>query len=179
MDEPVYEPVPEASAPQTICPHCSTPFEAIYDSEGQIRCPFCGAEVILHEEYEDGEEAAEPDGASEDDLSALRIRVLSAGRRAGYRTRSYCIVAVGVCIVASVKLLLMTIAYVHTHGWGFTPFGYVLAALAALAGAMFFSRRTMELTRELSRPALEEPTTPPDFSTLSDGSQHWKNLENM
>ena len=38
-------------------------------------------------------------------------------------------------------------------------------------------RQAVELTRELRMPVLPQPARPPDFSTLSDGSQHARNLE--
>ena len=47
-----------------------------------------------------------------------------------------------------------------------------------MAGS-FLLRQVAALNRELRRPAVTEPEAPPDFSTLSDGSQRWKNLEDM
>jgi hypothetical protein len=47
-----------------------------------------------------------------------------------------------------------------------------------MAGS-FLLRQVAALNRELRQPALTEPAAPPDFSTLSDGSQRWKNLEDM
>jgi peptidoglycan biosynthesis protein MviN/MurJ (putative lipid II flippase) len=37
------------------------------------------------------------DGQISDELSAQRIRQLSALRRSAYRSRSYCLIAIGVC----------------------------------------------------------------------------------
>jgi hypothetical protein len=114
-------------------------------------------------------------------MDALRVRQLSAVRRSTYRARSYCVVALGVCAVAAAQLVLLTVRHVRHAGWQLRPIGYVCGiGAAAMAGAFFF-RRAAELSRELRTPpaALADPQSPPDFSTLSDGSQTWKNLEQM
>ena len=73
------------------------------------------------------------------------------------------------------------VRHVRHAGWQLRPVGYVCGILAAAMAATFVYRRAAALTRELRhRPAaLDEPQTPPDFSTLSDGSHAWKNLEQM
>jgi hypothetical protein len=46
--------------------------------------------------------------------------------------------------------------------------------------ASHFGRRAMELHRETKTPAPLPPAPrEPDFSTLSDGSQQWKNLDEI
>jgi hypothetical protein len=114
-------------------------------------------------------------------MDAARVRQLSALRRGTYRARSYCFVAVGLSLVAVAQLALLTVRHVRSAGWQLQPAGYVCGALAAAMAAAFFVRRAADLTRELRhRPAaLGEPLAAPDFSTLSDGSQTWKNLEQM
>ena len=114
-------------------------------------------------------------------INANRVRQLSALRRGAYRTRSYCVIAAVVCGVAILQLAVLTVRHVRLAGWGVRPAGYVCGALAAAMAAAYFYRRAAELTQELrQRPAaLAEPPVPPDFSTLSDGSQSWKNLEQM
>jgi hypothetical protein len=39
--------------------------------------------------------------------------------------------------------------------------------------------RAIALHREATKSRVDTPMTPPDFSTLSDGSQRWKNLEEL
>ena len=114
-------------------------------------------------------------------LNDVRVRQLASERRATYRARSYCVIALGICVVAAAQLVLMTVRHVRHAGWQLRPVGYVCGILAAAMAGVFLSRRAAELTRELKkRPAaLDEPKTPPDFSTLSDGSHYWKNLEQM
>lgn len=144
--------------------------------------PTSGAEWVVVDDEEQADleyEALDDvrhDGAP---MDALRVRQLSAMRRAAYRTRSYCVVGLGACAVAAVQLLVMTARHVLGAGWGWRPLGYLCGVAAAMMAAAFLLRHVTELTRELRQPALAEPEAPPDFSTLSDGTQRWKNLEDM
>lgn len=121
----------------------------------------------------------DPPTDTEAELSGLRIRQIAALRRGAYRTRSYCIVALFALLVAGIKLIIMTAHHVHEAGWGGRPIGYSIVAVAALAMAFHFAGKIAEITRELSQPMQTDPATPPDFSTLSDGSQHARNLEEI
>src|SRR4051812_13621764 len=120
-------------------------------------------------------QAAEPESRP---ITAARVRQLSALRRGAYRTRSYLVVVIAACAVAEGKLALMTLRHVRAFGWQPRALGYVCGIIAAMMAAAFLLRRAAELTRELrTRPP--EPEAAPDFSTLSDGSHAWKNLEQM
>jgi hypothetical protein len=138
-----------------------------------------GFQYDLYDHVADETEPEPPEG--ERSLDSLRVRQLAATRRGTYRARSYCVIALGACAVAAAQLMLMTVRHVRYAGWQLRPVGYVCGTLAAAMASVFLYRRAAELTRELRlRPAaLAEPQTPPDFSTLSDGSHYWKNLEQM
>ena len=136
--------------------------------------------VVDDEEHDTAEDIVRlPPGEEEDHLDALRVRQLSAVRRGAYRTRSYCVIGLGACAVASVQLAVMAIRHVRAAGWEWRPLGYLCGVAAAMMAASFLLRQVAALNRELRQPALTEPEAPPDFSTLSDGSQRWKNLEDM
>jgi hypothetical protein len=139
--------------------------------------PAGSAEFVLSEP-EEADVPADPPGR-EEELSNLRIRQIAALRRGAYRSRSYCIVGLVALAVAAVKLILMTVRHVHDPGQQLWSVGYLLAAAAALVGAAFFAGRALELTREVAKPLLVDPPVPPDFSTLSDGSQQARHLEEM
>ncbi len=116
-----------------------------------------------------------------DELDGVRIRQLAALRRSTYRARSFAIIfAIGGFVVA-IKLVLMTIASFHTSGVGPWSLGFLMFAIVAMMVGGHFARRAMELHREANEPAPMPPAPPdgPDFSTLSDGSQQWKNLEDI
>jgi hypothetical protein len=114
-----------------------------------------------------------------DEIDSARIRRLATERRALNRTASYFIVSAGVCVVAIGQLTWMATQHVRALGWTPRPIGYLLFIVLALWGAWNFGRRAAALHREAKASVLPEPTTPPDFSTLDDGSKHWKNLEDV
>jgi hypothetical protein len=113
------------------------------------------------------------------ELDGVRIRRLAAARRALYRQRSYCIVAAGFCAVAAGELAWTAIALFSAAGWRLRPGAYLLLAMGSTFAAIDFARRAVRLHRLAGRSALPEPAAPPDFSPLGDGSQRWRNLEEM
>ena len=116
-----------------------------------------------------------------DELDGLRIRQLSTLRRGAYRARSYAIIGAVAGFVVAIQLVIMTVPLVRARGWGRWPIGYVLFAAAAVMIGAYFTRRALEVHREIKTPAPLPPTPlgGPDFSTLSDGSQQWKNLDDI
>lgn len=60
-----------------------------------------------------------------------------------------------------------------------SPLGDLAAAIVAVVLSIYFGTRALAAHREIRQSHLQEPQTPPDFSTLSDGSQHSANLERM
>jgi hypothetical protein len=83
--------------------------------------------------------------------------------------------------IAAIKLFMVAgalFARPHAKHW-LEPFGYLFAAALCLSVMRWPIRRIRALGAVLRKPTLEEPTVPPDFSTLSDGSQRWTNLEQL
>jgi hypothetical protein len=106
-----------------------------------------------------------------DELDGIRIRRFAAVRKAAYRARSHCIIAAVGCLVAAIQLI-----------WSAVERRAPLCALfavAAMVGTLLFVRRATKLHHEATETSLVEPTTAPDFSTLSNGSQQASNLENI
>lgn len=182
------------------CPNCGTPVDPISattDEAGLVYCPICGdafpveAPEPAAAATEAGPEAdtlayaasdtpADRQGDFAQELDGLRIRQVTKLRRGTARARSYLVIGVIVSVVASVKLVLMTIAYVRADGWALTPVGYLLFVGFLLMLAGYFGARAMEAHRELQTPMPLPPVEgEPDLSTLSDGSQHWKNLDDI
>jgi hypothetical protein len=191
--DPDHEAAPREEAAATVqCPFCSTRFTPTTMREAPEAIP---SPVTPMDDSETGEGAffVVDDDAADDaspqtdresrsraqDLSTARIRDLSAARRALIRIRSWCVVGALVSGVAVVELGWLLAQHVRLQGWSWKPVLY--AALIPVAGfwAVSFARRAVTATRELAKPTLQDPATPPDFSTLSDGSQQWKNLEGM
>lgn len=123
----------------------------------------------------------EPDdqAARADEVDSLRIRQLATLRRATYRSRSHAIIAAAVCAGVAVQLGWVILLRVRWAGWGWRPMVFAVLLLACLAGAIWFTRRAAEFHRAAQQATGEEPAVQPDFSTLSDGSQRARNLEEI
>jgi hypothetical protein len=115
----------------------------------------------------------------DDELDALRIRQVAMLRRATYRARSYAIIAAVACGVAAIEAVFVAIRDVRAIGWSIWPVVYAIVAIAALYGGRFFLRGAIRLHDEVKRAVLPKPSAEPDFSTLNDGSQIAKNLEDV
>lgn len=128
---------------------------------------------------DDPEPPAPQESDRADELDGLRIRQLATLRRAAYRSRSHAIVAMLVCAAAVVQAGFLLVQHLLRIGFDARLLLYAAFILAGAYGALFFYRRALALHREATQSHLDNPTTPPDFSTLSDGSQRWKNLEEI
>jgi hypothetical protein len=172
MTEPTDDPTTYA------CPACGSAVTPAPDRPNLLICPACQCESFVPADQESavGEPAETP---GDDEIDAARIRRLATERRALNRTASYFIVGAGVCVVAIGQLTWMTIQHIRAVGGTPRPIGYLLFIVLAAWGAWHFGRRAASLHREAKASVLPEPTTPPDFSTLDDGSKHWKNLEDV
>jgi hypothetical protein len=123
-------------------------------------------------------EAEAPPAPDRDDLDGLRIRQVYQLRRSIYRARRYWLVGMGICIVAAGQIVWKL--FTSSPGsMGVSNAHAAVLAIACLVGAVFCIRQAAQLGRSARQSTLQEPEQPPDFSSLSDGSQHWKNLEAM
>jgi cbb3-type cytochrome oxidase subunit 3 len=116
----------------------------------------------------------------EAELDLLKIRQLAALKRSAVRSHSYMLVLVAGCVVGALQLIWMAGRFVVQQG-GIDPRHgtYVLFAMLLLVCAWLFHKRGRRLGEESRRSLLQEPDKPPDLDALSDGSQHWKNLDRM
>jgi len=120
--------------------------------------------------------------SSDDHLNSTRIRQMAALRRAAYRSRSYCLIAIGGCIVGAAEFIFDAIRRLREHP-GLSgiviAIAYFLAAAVLIVLTRFFVRLAARFHRESKESILSQPTAPPEFSQLQDGSQVVKNLEDM
>lgn len=178
---------PDDDLMPATCPACGQPLPKAVVPLGWVRCPACGTQIELvaipSVELGEEEQAPEPPPDPNAALNALRVRQIAALRRGSYRTRSYCFVAAAALAVVAVQLVFMGIgSYRDSRGQLVWPAIYAAFALLALWGCGHFAARVLRLTNELRESptaALPPPEHEPDFSTLSDGSQQWKNLEDV
>lgn len=185
MDE-TGRPSPPGEPPIDVftCPHCQQEV-AVDPVEPHpfIICPYCGNEFavpqpgeVVAEETPDAE-ATDP---REDELNGIRIKQIAAGRRAAIRGISYLWVGVFACVAVVGGLIQKAYQRVsHERRWDLRTFAFIGGAAVTFSLAGYFYRNLRALKREVDKPLLDEPTTPPDFSTLSDGTQQWKNLDDV
>ena len=120
----------------------------------------------------------QPPATKEDDLDELRIRQITRSRRSAYRSRGYLLIGSAVCLVLALQLMWISIGRFR-EGLNVMASAFLMAALVLLALSWRALSRAGQLKREANASALSNPKTPPDFSQLSDGSQSWKNLEDL
>jgi DNA-directed RNA polymerase subunit RPC12/RpoP len=176
-----------SSAPWPIfyeCPACHQEVEAVAGQTAQlIPCPHCGEPFLVA--AEDGstdlpdEEKEAAEKSREDEINSLKIRQLSRGRRAAIRTQGYCIVTAGGCAVGAIQLLINAVKRFHAHGNPIPAIAYLILAAGLLRLGYYFLRLSIKYNAEAKKHSLPDPPTPPDFSTLSDGSQQIRHLEDM
>lgn len=178
-------------APQDLliahCPHCGNEFQ-ITEQSPILQCPGCGEQFFPPEPAEvptETTESPEPKPSTEEELSGMRIRQISVMRRAAYRTRSYYIIGLGACVVIAIELCLMIVRSIretHLHFRTASLYAFVaycLFLIGTIAGGFFFARRLAELQQEIRQSLQKKSAAPPDFSTLQDGTQHIRELEQM
>lgn len=106
--------------------------------------------------------------------------MLSARKRSLLRTRTYILVGAMVLAVAAIALVIKSVqGTVVMGGVGVRQGLLFLSAVPCgyLAGRLW--RLYRQHTKLLLASDLGEPASPPDFSTLSNGDQRWKNLERI
>jgi hypothetical protein len=121
--------------------------------------------------------------SDDDHLNSNRIRQMAALRRAAIRTRSYCFIALCLCVAAMAEFTFEAV-----REWP-TPFSlrriwlpilYIACViLIGVIGLPALGRLFVRNHREAKQSVIAPPTTPPDFSQLQDGSQIARNLEEM
>jgi len=184
----------EMPNPESIaCPHCSAELEAAaIDVPQVIVCPACQQSFVLpgidgstelpidQDDQREREEAEQRLVQRQtEELSGLRIRNLSVGKRAAIRARSYFLVAALGCLVAFGQCLSNVVNHVIIRQLTLWDVTYVLIGIASIWGVDFCLRRARALLREIEATSLSEPTAAPDFAPLNDGSQIVRNLEEI
>ena len=134
---------------------------------------------IIDDESIETTDANDESPSPADELDSFRIRQLSSLRRATYRSRSHAIIVMLLCFVGAAQLALTAWLRVRAIGWTSVPILCVAMVPVALWGVLHFFRRAVALHREAIRPLQDDPESAPDFSTLGDGSQLSRNLDEV
>ena len=174
----------ESTSSAYVCPNCAQAVEVDANSiEPFMQCPHCGGQfaIMVDEPTAVDDDTREADERAQDaELDGMKIRQLSNARRALIRLRTYLFIACVLGAVGGVQLVIKAVQRIrHERVWDLRTIGFIAFAAACFMLAVYFLNRMLEMNRELRRPLLEDPTTPPDFSMLSDGSQHARDLEDV
>ena len=135
--------------------------------------------LIDDEAESDLTERADEPAESAVELDEQRIRHIATLRRALYRSRSYAIVAMCAAAVVGVQLAMMTYGAFRRDGHWLSATAMLIGTMVCAIVAHHFYRRAVALHQEAKQTHLSPPTDSADFATLSDGSQRWKNLEDV
>ena len=178
-----------STAPRFRCPRCGSMVDSAPAANGLVRCARCYAEFFAVAELSEEDRAEAERSAAEvldrqQRLSDIHIKQIVVERRYQFRTRSYHVVALGVALALIYHLVDRLIREVRWAGWSARPLVCLGSAIVLMLFVRARWRSVRALNAALASPLADaksqsEPATAPDFSTLSDGSQSWKNLERM
>jgi len=158
------------------CPECGTSVHVPQSPPAGelLQCPQCTCRFVLSEEGDIDQTQGQETGADRDEeLDSLHIREVNTTRRAMVRLRAYQQIGVLCCLGAIAELVWMGYqAYIERRSfWMAFIAGEMMLVVAGMISIRYLARRISEVSTELKRPLLEEPLTPPDFSTLGNGSE--------
>lgn len=122
---------------------------------------------------------AESTDARDAELDGLRIRRISQSKRSCHRAHSYALIGGFACVVIFAQLIYLIISRVQNSGVSSAVVAYALMIPLSVWSALFFFRRAGKYKVEAESNRLNDPAMPPDFSTLSDGSQRWDNFDRI
>lgn len=124
------------------------------------------------------DESPQPDPRA-DELDGNKIRQISLIRRTAYRARSYALIGGFACIVLSAQLIYLIITQLQTGGFNRYALAYALMIPLLLLGSLRCFQLAKRFLGEAQRTDQPPPSATPDFSSLGDGSQRWKDLERV
>jgi hypothetical protein len=170
------------------CPHCGGLVSVQETTQSLLHCPHCtelfsitndgSTEHVPSDSSDVGHAPAGIETGPEAELSELRIRQVAGLRRGAYRSRSWLLMGACTCGVGFAQCVHLAVRDWRL-GLRMGPATDLILAAAAVLAFRFFLRRIRDLNRELRESAMRGPATPPDLSSLSDGSQQWANLNEL
>ncbi len=168
------------------CPGCEEEVDISPHSVGRlVRCPYCNTDFFASAEQShlavvDDTSPEQTELDRQDAFDKNRIRNYAALRMSAIRSRSWWLIGYWAALLLMLDMLGRIVLHLwYMHRWGWSPTFNLLIGSLEWAFARMAGRRAASFKREIEQSAVPEPTTPPDFSTLSDGTDHWKHLENV
>jgi hypothetical protein len=166
------------------CPGCDEEVNVSPDAVGQlVRCPYCNTDFFASDDLSHQtivDDTPERVINHDQEIDAARVKLLSRRRMALIRSGSWWTVGLLTCCigVGSFSFKAVRIA-IEDRRWGVWP----TICMMVVASAVWFGRRCYRQRRlvdaEIAKSALPDPEAPPDFSTLGNGQDRWKELEHV
>jgi DNA-directed RNA polymerase subunit RPC12/RpoP len=179
------DPVMENRSQTFRCPGCDEEVDVSPLALGRlVRCPYCNTDFFASEEQSHAEvvddtdhERIERDRAEAFDK--LRIENYTALRMSAIRARSWWLIGFYLSLLVVLDMLTKIALHLVARSWGWWPTIDLVALVLAGKCGLHSLKRAGDFKREIAGSAIPEPTTPPDFSTLNNGQDRWKHLENV
>jgi hypothetical protein len=159
------------------CPTCGQALDVTQIAAPIVQCSHCGHQVMVALDDSDAPASPEPDENVK--LDRIHIERVFAVRSASMKSRRLAMIGMLCCAGAVVQSVSLLVRHAIHFGWDWWQLLYIAIAIAGSWGGAHFWQSAVKYQREAQETRLPPPTAPPDFSTLSDGSQRWKDLEQL
>lgn len=156
-----------------------------------VHCPSCQQAVVLPAadgsipqvrtagQYAIEDDLPAPPPPEEEELDPRHIRRISTARRAAYRSRSWYLIGMMLSLMGAGQLFILGGTHFYNKGFATLPAAFVMVGMILVALAYRAYLKAGDAIRDVQNTSIPEPTHPPDFTSLSDGSQYSHNLEKM
>jgi len=167
------------------CPGCDEEVDVAAEAAGRlVRCPYCNTDFFASDEQANQQVVDDTDNERiardrEEAFDKLRIQKYTALRMSAIRARSWWLIGFCLSLLVVLDMLAKIILHLMARSWGWWPTIDLLVLLIAGRCVFHSLKRAGDFKREINTSAIPEPAAPPDFSTLSDGRDRWKHLENV
>ncbi|MCC6240194.1 MAG: hypothetical protein IT448_07855 [Phycisphaerales bacterium] len=170
------------------CPHCHQPY-IVPSIDGDTALPDVSASIKTADGFEiiddtastenDEETARRKAEDRENHLDGRHVALVAGQRRALNRARLFSLGFAIACIAGLIQIGLLVGRNPSIFQHRQRMMWLALMTVGLLYFVLWLLRRYARITRQLRQPPAPPPLRCPEFSTLQDGSQYWKNLDKM
>ena len=167
------------------CPGCGEDVDVPAESAGKlVRCPYCSADFFASAEqaHLDIVDDSEPEPSAEEieaTFDSKRIKNITKLRMSDVRARSWWLVGLFFGVFTVLAVIWNSVLDVRLHHWDIWSTLRLLLIPPGVWLGLHSKRQVKKFQTEIDKPMLTDPATPPDFSTLDNGSERWRDLGNI
>ncbi len=171
----------DEASDEIFCPACNL---SLVPANGSLQqCPHCGEQFFIDTaitpDPTDPDESVEDRAArsaierrltgGNDRLDDRHIKIVRLEKQSLYRARTWMLILGSLCVGGAGQLIWLGVRRLPED----VPraIAYFVVAVGLIFFSMRFFFRARQYTAEANQMQLPEPTTPPDFTLLQDGSQ--------